>query len=32
VGNSHLEPTTGQYEIEKLNELLIRVIGEYLGG
>ncbi|MBN1117344.1 MAG: VWA domain-containing protein [Bacteroidales bacterium] len=29
IGNDHLEPTIGQYEIEKLNKLLIRLISEY---
>lgn len=29
IGNSHLEPTIGQYEVEKLNDLLVRVICEY---
>lgn len=31
VGNSHLEPTIGEYEVEALNELMIRVISEYCG-
>ena len=31
IGNSHLEPTIGQYEVEKLNDLLVRVICEYCG-
>ena len=30
IGNDHLEPTVGQYEVEQLNDLLVRVIGEYL--
>lgn len=30
VGNSHIEPTIGEYEVEKLNALLIRVICSYL--
>lgn len=29
-GGSHLEPTIGPYQVELLNELLIRVIGEAL--
>lgn len=29
IGNSHLEPTIGDYEVEKLNDLLVRVISEY---
>ena len=31
IGNSHLEPTIGDYEVEKLNDLLVRVISEYCG-
>ena len=31
IGNSHLEPTIGAYEVEKLNDLLVRVISEYCG-
>lgn len=31
IGNSHLEPTIGEYEVEKLNDLLVRVICEYCG-
>ena len=30
VGNSHIEPTTDKYEIELLNGLLQRVIGQFL--
>lgn len=30
IGNSHREPTVGDYEVELLNDLLVRVIGEYL--
>lgn len=29
VGGDHIEPTIGQYEVEKLNDLLVRLIGEY---
>ncbi|MEZ5070476.1 MAG: vWA domain-containing protein [Bacteroidales bacterium] len=29
VGNDHLEPTTGEYEDEKLNDLLLRIITEF---
>ncbi|MBQ9383092.1 MAG: VWA domain-containing protein [Ruminiclostridium sp.] len=29
IGNSHLEPTIGKYEVEKLNDLLVRVISDY---
>ena len=28
IGNAHLEPSVGQYEVEPLNDLLIRVIEE----
>ncbi len=28
VGNDHLEPTIGQYEIEKLNDLIVRLVNE----
>ena len=31
IGNAHLEPTIGDYEVEKLNDLLVRVISEYCG-
>ncbi|MDR0223262.1 MAG: hypothetical protein LBI38_07015 [Oscillospiraceae bacterium] len=31
IGDGHVEPTIGAYEVEKLNEMLIRIIGEYLG-
>src|SRR5690606_27376441 len=30
IGNEHLEPTVGEYEVEFLNELLVRVITENL--
>ncbi len=30
VGGDHIEPTIGQYEVEKLNDLLVRLIGEYI--
>ncbi|MCL2070690.1 MAG: VWA domain-containing protein [Oscillospiraceae bacterium] len=30
VGNPHAEPTIGAYQVEKLNEMLIRIINEYL--
>lgn len=29
VGESHLEPTVGQYDVEKLNELIVRLINKY---
>ena len=28
IGNSHIEPTVGEYEVEFLNNLLVRVINE----
>lgn len=31
VGGDHLEPTIGQYKVEKLNECMIRIICEYCG-
>lgn len=30
IGNDHLEPTVGEYEVEFLNELLVRIILENL--
>ncbi|MEM8907449.1 MAG: hypothetical protein AAGD05_06350, partial [Bacteroidota bacterium] len=30
IGNDHLEPTVGDYEVELLNDLLVRLIGEYI--
>ncbi len=30
VGNSHLEPTIGYYQMENLNDMLIRIISGYL--
>lgn len=29
VGNKHLEPSTDSYEVEKLNDLLVRLINRY---
>ncbi|MBR5089579.1 MAG: hypothetical protein IK093_09125, partial [Ruminiclostridium sp.] len=29
VGYSHLEPTIGNYEVEKLNDMLVRIITDY---
>ena len=29
VGGKHLEPTTDEYKVENLNDLLVRLIGEY---
>ena len=31
VGLSHIEPTVGKYEVEHLNDLLVRIIEEYIG-
>lgn len=31
IGGDHLEPTIGEYEVEALNELMIRVVSEYCG-
>lgn len=28
VGNDHLEPTIGDFEVEKLNDLMVRLVGE----
>ncbi len=30
IGGDHIEPTIGEYEVEKLNDLMVRVISEYL--
>ncbi len=30
VGNNHIEPTTDKYEVELLNNLLQRIIGQFL--
>ena len=32
VGNAHLEPTIGEFQVEKLNDLMVRLIGEYVTG
>ncbi len=29
IGGKHLEPTTDEYKVETLNDLLVRLIGEY---
>ena len=31
IGESHLEPTVGKYEVEMLNDLIIRLILKYSG-
>lgn len=30
IGNDHLEPTIGDYEVEYLNDLIVRLIGKYV--
>lgn len=30
IGNEHLEPTVGEYEVEFLNDLVVRLVGEYV--
>lgn len=30
VGNDHLEPTIGEFEVEKLNDLLVRLVNDYV--
>jgi hypothetical protein len=30
IGNDHLEPSVGDYEVELLNDLLVRLINKYL--
>ena len=30
IGNEHLTPTIGEYEVEYLNELMVRLINEYV--
>lgn len=32
IGGDHIEPTVGQYEVELLNDLLVRVISEAVTG
>lgn len=32
IGNSHLKPTIGQYSVEKLNDLMVRIATEYIAG
>lgn len=29
IGNDHLEPSVGEFEVEYLNDLMVRIIGEY---
>ncbi len=28
IGNDHLEPTIGEFEVEKLNDLMVRLVGD----
>ncbi|MGN1340246.1 MAG: hypothetical protein ACI4WS_08130 [Oscillospiraceae bacterium] len=30
IGGSHIEPTIGSYDVEKLNDMMVRITGEYL--
>lgn len=30
IGNSHLEPTIGAYDVENLNDMIVRLIQEYM--
>ncbi len=30
IGESHIEPTIGSYEVEKLNDMMVRIVGEYI--
>ncbi len=30
IGSGHIEPTIGDYDVEKLNDMMVRIIGEYL--
>lgn len=30
IGNDHMEPTVGEYEVEYLNDLMVRLINEAL--
>lgn len=30
IGGSHIEPTIGDYQVEKLNDMMVRIINEYL--
>ncbi|MCL2127816.1 MAG: VWA domain-containing protein [Treponema sp.] len=32
IGNSHLQPTVGEYTVEYLNACIIRIVNEYLTG
>lgn len=30
IGNDHLEPTIGEFKVEKLNDLMVRLVDEYV--
>lgn len=30
IGGSHIEPTIGSYDVEKLNDMMVRIVGEYI--
>ncbi len=30
IGGSHLQPTIGEYQVEKLNDMMVRIISDYL--
>ncbi|MBE6902121.1 MAG: VWA domain-containing protein [Ruminococcaceae bacterium] len=30
IGGSHIEPTIGDYQVEKLNDMMVRIINDYL--
>ncbi len=30
IGGGHIEPTIGSYDVEKLNDMMVRITGEYL--
>ena len=30
IGYDHIEPTIGSYDVEKLNDMMVRIVGEYL--
>lgn len=32
IGNSHIKPTIGQYNVEKLNDLMVRLASAYING
>ena len=31
IGYGHTEPTVGSYEVEKLNDMMVRICNKYLG-